>query len=95
MAECIIKKNIAGKKYQLNLVTETITSNKTWVVPVHIGDISVRIFGGGAAGTAPGGGYSTGGGCGGCMNNDIFNNLSTGLQIPITIGAGGNNTGSN
>lgn len=77
-----------------NLITTTITSNQQWVVPNHVGNISVRIFGGGGAGY---GDYRVnnvsfaGGGGGGMMNNaDI--DLANGASVQITIGAGGIST---
>ena len=82
MAEAIISRrgyNASGKP---ELRTETITGSTNWVVPKHVGSISVRIFGAGASS------YMSGGS--GWMNNADFNNLTTGQTIKITIGEGKN-----
>ena len=72
-------------RYGKVLKTEIITENTIWEVPgtciVEEG-VSVRIFGGGGCSTS---GY---GGGGGCMNNILIDNLSIGMQVPITIGDG-------
>ena len=65
-----------------------ILENQAWEVPISINNMfDVRIFGGGGGGS--GAGYSGGGGGGGWMNNDTIE-LTPYSQIPITIGAGGN-----
>ena len=98
MSECMICRG--GGKYGGgnggsigNLITEMITENKMWVVPNHIGNISVRIFGGGGSGNntsnwgnIKGNTYSGGGG--GWMNNAEFD-IMTGNIINIAIGRGG------
>ena len=92
MSEAIISRRGSGggSSGGGTLRTEVIAFTTNWVVPNHIGDISEKIFGGGASG-----GYSTGGagggrgGCGGWMNNSNLN-LSNGSTIPVTIGLGGN-----
>lgn len=95
MAECIISSRRLNASMGRNTIlkTESITTNRTWVVPSHVGNISVRLFGGGGGGlmvyTRPNA-YATAGGGGGWMNNREFNNISNGRSIQITIGAGGN-----
>lgn len=99
MSEAIImkrwnKENIVIVKPVLK--TELITNNTNWVVPDHIGNISVIVYGAGG-----GGGHyncnissefkdpniSSGGG-GGYMNNGEFD-LAQGVRVAITIGKGG------
>ena len=95
MAEAIISRRGGGSSTGGNLQTELITSNKTWVVPAHIGNISVRLFGGGASGSAKTAGnyaWEMYGGGSGWMNNGEFNNISNGSIIQITIGTGGSPT---
>ena len=92
MSEAIISRRSGNTSSSIgNLQTELITSNKTWVVPSHKGNISVRIFGGGASGNGRNGNYMwrANGGGSGWMNNKEFNNLTNGQIIQITIGAGG------
>ena len=90
MAEAIISRRGYGIDGKPQLRTETITGNTNWIVPLTRGNnsISVRLFGGGAAGT-----QSYGGG-GGWMNNGEFTNLTPNQIIQITIGDGGNNIGT-
>lgn len=116
MSEAIILANYITKETQIvnqivnryvnvtyKLQTELVTSNKTWTVPNHAGNIYVRIFGGGGGGsnkyltrTTTQNYYSKAGGGGGWMNNGELN-LGNGQSIQITIGSGGsfgNNTGA-
>ena len=85
MSEAIISRRGSGggSSGGGTLRTEIIAFNTNWVVPNHIGSISVRLFGGGSAGY---GGEQ--GGCGGWMNNKDLS-LSNGIVVPITIGIGG------
>ena len=81
-----------------NMVTEIVSSNKLWIVPNHIGNVSVLLFGGGGGGyysNDPIGfsWYVMSGGGGGWMNNESFN-IPTGSVINITIGEGGINGSS-
>ena len=96
MAEAIISRRGSNTSSSIgNLQTELITSNKTWVVPAHKGNISVRIFGGGSSGLAKTAGeyaWEMYGGGSGWMNNKEFNNLTNGQIIQITIGRGGTPT---
>ena len=87
MSECIISRrgSSSGGTSGGNMTSEVIIKNTVWVVPNHIGNISVRIFGGGGGGN---GSESTYGG-GGWMNNGEFN-INTGSTIPIYIGHSGN-----
>ena len=64
------------------LQTDVITSNTSYSIPSHYGNIYVRCFGGG------GGGAQCAGGGGGWMNNGEFN-IPNGTSVSITIGAGG------
>ena len=89
MAEAIIRKKRSGKTYKLQLITNIITTNKTFIVPEAVNQsFDVRIFGGGASGYYAGGGYSTGGGGGGWMNNGEFQ-IPNNTFIQITVGEGG------
>ena len=93
MSEAIILANYITKETQIvnqivnryvnvtyKLQTELVTSNKTWTVPNHAGNIYVRIFGGG----------------GGWMNNGELNlGNGQSIQITIGSGGSfGNNTGA-
>lgn len=78
------------------LVTEIITKSGTWTCPDGVEKITVRLFGGGGAGSA----WLTGsydfscvgaGGGGGCMAYSQLE-VSPGTTYPITIGAGGKKT---
>ena len=93
VSEVVIVKRgnaIINRYVEPELKTLLITENTNWVVPEHVGNVSVRIFGGGGAGWDMFmGSTSGGGGGGGWMNNGEYN-LSNGTVIPITIGAGGN-----
>ena len=89
MGEAIITARIGDLvvRTKEKLVTEIITSNTVWEVPGNSfpeKGISVRIFGGGGAGS-----YEGAGGGGGYMNNAIFNNLNKYDKVFITIGIGG------
>lgn len=71
------------------VITEIITSSKTWTMPTGVKNnaINVRIFGGGGGGESEEGG---GGGGGGHMAvQDIT--ISPGVQVLVTIGKGGEN----
>ena len=67
------------------VITEIITSSKTWTMPTGVKNnaINVRIFGGGG-----GGGSEGAGGGGGEMAVQSIT-LTPGTQVLITIGAGG------
>lgn len=83
MAEAIISRRGGnGNSSVLQFITEIVSANKTWTVPDHIGNIIVRIFGGGGCG------YSNNYGGSGWMNNGELN-LANGTSVRITIGAGG------
>lgn len=82
MSEAIITRRSRMDSGPGTLITNTITSNTTWTVPNHKGDISVRIFGGG------GGGDHFMGGGGGWMNNADLT-IANGEAVRITIGRGG------
>ena len=75
------------------LQIQTFTYNTNFMMPNHIGNVLVRIFGGGGAGMFIRG-YGTSyidcyaGGGGGWMNNGEFI-IQNGLTIPIVVGAGG------
>ena len=98
MAEAIICRrglyNSTPSEKPGNLITQMIVTNQLWTVPNHVGNISVRLFGGG------GGGWTYrvrqryiehvySGGGGGYMNNGELQ-LSNNIQIQINIGKGGN-----
>lgn len=91
MSEAIISRRGWGEGGKPQLRTETIVQNNNWKVPEHVGSISIRIFGGGAAGDD--GRYATRGGGSGWMNNGELS-LNTGETVRITIGKGGNAGGS-
>ena len=91
MSEAIILKKRAIREIIVpTLKTEIITQNTNWVVPNHVGNISVRIFGAGGGGSAGISGLRSGGG-GGWMNNAELD-LVNGEKIYITIGDGGDST---
>lgn len=75
------------------LITEIITTSKSWVCPSGVTSINVRLFGGGSSGNS--GYYSSDinayGGCGGCggrMNTGALS-VVPGTSYPVTIGRGG------
>ena len=71
--------------------TVIITETQDWTVPAHAGEIDVMAFGGGGGGGVAYeyNGYADGaGGGGGHMAHDTFD-ISEGVKIAITIGAGG------
>ena len=89
----IVRRGGSGSSSRGTLKTVILTENTTWTVPKAKDQMfMVRIFGGGQAG----GGQrndtfsarNQSAGCGGMMNNAILM-LNQGLNIPITIGAGG------
>ena len=84
MAEGIISRRGYGIDGKPELKTETILSSKSWIVPNHKGNISVRIFGGGGGGSYN---YYAGGGSGWMNNGEL--SIPNGLSIQITIGGGG------
>ena len=89
MAEAIISRRHSNVyKEQITVFkTEVLTDNQNWIVPEAINNsFSVRLFGGGGGGRSITLG-GTGGGSG-WMENGTFE-LYYGLEIPITIGAGG------
>ena len=89
MSEAIISRRGYGPEGKPRLITETIVTNQSWTVPNDIkGNLSVRIFGGGS-GAYHNGGLRMWGGGGGWMNNGEIS-ITSGSQISITIGAGGN-----
>ena len=63
--------------------TEYITTSQTYTIPNHIGNISVRLFGGGGGGSLVHGGGS------GYMNNGELT-IPNGTRVSIVIGTGGN-----
>ena len=71
------------------LKTKYITFTQNWIVPggAKNNEFSIRIFG-------AGGSVAGGGGGSGWMNNEVYNNLTVGQYIPITIGSGNINGGS-
>lgn len=98
MAEAIICRrglyNSTPSEKPGNLITQTIVTNQLWTVPNHVGNISVRLFGGGGGGWI----YSVrqqyiesvySGGGGGYMNNGELQ-LANNIQVQINIGKGGN-----
>ena len=97
MSECIIsRRGSGGGSSGGNMTSEVIIENTVWVVPNHIGNIQVRIFGGGASGiNTPyaDSNYHTMGGGSGWMNNGELD-INSGTVIPITIGQGGQYNGS-
>lgn len=78
------------------IVTEEITSSKTWTVPEGVHEVEVMLFGGGGAGYyEQSGSVNFGGGGGsGYMNHGKFY-VTPGQQIAVTIGAGATNYSSN
>ena len=84
MAEAVISRRGWTAEGKPELRTEVITGSTNWTVPNYKGNVSVRIFGGGA--------FNNNGGGSGWMNNAVFNNLVKGQNIVITIGAGGTNS---
>lgn len=82
-----------GKKDK-PIVTEEITSSKTWTVPEGVAEIFVQVFGGGSGGDSTArnsnvSSYPGAGGSGGHMAMGVFT-VTPGTQYTITIGAGGN-----
>ena len=94
MAEAIISRRGGGGASGGNLQTEIISFNTIWVAPAHKGNVSVRLFGGGASGARldlaqnEHNGCQYCGGGSGWMNNGEFN-IPNGSQVVVTIGAGG------
>ena len=83
MAEAIISRRGGGSGGSTSLRTDTFGGNTNWTVPVGVkGNISVRIFGGGASASSSRCGGS------GWMNNGEFN-IARGTPVQITIGKGG------
>lgn len=79
-----------GNTLKKKLYAKVITQSGLWIVPPNIvGDVSVRLFGGGGGGgdcsVEP---YRGGGGGGGYMQTGVYT-IERGDVIPITIGAGG------
>ena len=80
MAEAIISRRGFNSSGRRKMTTELITTNSSYVIPNHNGQIHVRIFGaGGGTGSLYNGGGS------GYMNNGEFD-IPTGTSIPVTIG---------
>ena len=94
MSEAIISRRGGSSSTSgREMVTQYVTINQNWEVPNHIGNISVRLFGGGGSGCYAGtssSGYSGQGGGSGWMNNADLE-IENGTMVQITIGSGGIN----